>query len=98
MKAEKQISKNIEPFEIKISPAVLLDLQARLAQTRWPDEVAGAAWNYGTNLEYMRELCDYWQHEFDWRRQEDELNRFNHFRAEIDGLKIHFIREKGQSE
>jgi len=93
-----QLSKNIEPFGIKIPQAVLDDLQTRLAQTRWTDEIAGAGWNYGANLEYMKELCAYWRERFDWRKQEAELNRFNHFTSEIDGLKIHFIHEKSASE
>src|SRR5205807_2608375 len=41
-------------------------------------------------------LVDYWQHEFDWRAQEEKLNQFAHFRSEIDGLNIHFIHEQGQ--
>ncbi len=43
-----------EKFKIAISRATLEDLQARLAQVRWPDEVEGAGWDYGTNLEYLK--------------------------------------------
>ncbi|HEX7734565.1 MAG TPA: epoxide hydrolase, partial [Ktedonobacteraceae bacterium] len=45
---------------------------------------------------YLKTLVDYWQHEFDWRAQEEKLNQFAHFRAEIDGLNVHFIHEQGQ--
>ena len=38
----------IEPFHIPYSEADVLDLRDRLARTRWPDEIAGAAWEYGT--------------------------------------------------
>lgn len=86
---------NIEKFEIKIEQKVLDDLRTRLAKTRFPDEVDDAGWDYGTNLGYMKELCAYWQNDFDWRKQEAELNAFNHFQSEIDGYKIHFIHEKG---
>ena len=87
---------SIQPFKIAIPQATLDDLRERLARTRWPDEVEGAGWDYGTNLRYIKELADYWQHEFDWRKQEAMLNSFSHFRAAIDGLGIHFIHERGK--
>jgi epoxide hydrolase len=58
--------------------------------------VEDAGWDYGSNLDYMKELKDYWQHKYDWRKHETELNKFNHYKAEINGLNIHFIHEKGK--
>jgi len=86
---------SVQPFTIAVAQEVLDDLQRRLAHTRWTDEVAGAGWDYGTNLAYLKELAHYWQHGFDWRAQEAQLNRFAHFRAEIDGVGVHFIHERG---
>jgi pimeloyl-ACP methyl ester carboxylesterase len=83
------------PFEVNVPQATLDDLRDRLARTRWPDEVNGAGWNYGTNLAYLRELIDYWRDGFDWRAQEAAINRFAHFRAEVDGIGIHYIHERG---
>ena len=88
----------IHPFTVQIPQSVLDDLSDRLARTRWPDEVAGAGWDYGSNLDYIRELCDYWQNKFDWRAQEKAINQFAHFRAEIDGISIHFIHERGEGK
>lgn len=87
---------SIEPFKINVPEVQLLDLKERLAQTRWPDEVEGAGWDYGTNLDYMKGLVDYWQNKYDWRAQEAELNRFSQFRAEVNGTGIHFIYERGK--
>jgi pimeloyl-ACP methyl ester carboxylesterase len=87
---------SIQPFKIAIPQATLDDLRERLSRTRWPDEVEGAGWDYGTNLEYMKDLADYWQHEYDWHKHEAELNTFAHFKAEVDGLGIHFIHERGK--
>lgn len=86
-----------EKFTINIDQEILDDLQDRLAKVRFPDEVEGADWNYGTNLEFMKELGAYWQNEFDWRKQESELNEFDQFLTEIDGHKIHYVYEKGKS-
>ncbi len=85
-----------QPFKIQIAQTVLDDLQERLARTRWPDEVEGAHWDYGTNLAYLKELVDYWRTGFDWRAQEAYLNSFAHFRTEIDGFGVHFIHQRGQ--
>lgn len=86
----------IQPFRINIVQSTLDDLRERLAHTRWPDEVQEAGWEYGTNLDYLKGLVAYWQHQFDWRAQEATLNHFAHFRAQIDGLGIHFIHEHGR--
>jgi microsomal epoxide hydrolase len=75
---------------------VLEDLRERLRRTRWPDEVEAAAWDYGTSLPYLQDLVNYWSTSFDWRAQEQRLNAFHHFRARLDGLAIHFIRERGR--
>jgi hypothetical protein len=68
----------------------------RASGTRWPDEVEGAGWDYGTNLTYLKELMAYWQHDYDWRKQGTKLNGFAQFRAQIDGVGIHFIHERGK--
>jgi microsomal epoxide hydrolase len=90
------MSMSIQPFKINIPQSTLDDLRERLARTRWPDEVEGAGWDYGTNVGYLKSLVDYWQHEFDWRKQEAKLNTYTQFRADIDGLNIHFIHERGK--
>ncbi|MBC8161183.1 MAG: epoxide hydrolase [Roseiflexaceae bacterium] len=86
---------SVQPFTIGVPQATLDDLHERLVRTRWPDEVADVGWDYGTNLAYLKELVEYWQNQFDWRAQEAKLNQFAHFRAEIDGVGIHFIHERG---
>src|SRR5260370_3911651 len=87
---------SMQPFKINIPKATLDDLRERLARTSWPDEVEGAGWDYGTNLQYMKELADCWQHRYDWRQHEAELNTFAQFKADIDGVGIHFIHERGK--
>ena len=86
----------IKPYRIDVPQEVVTDLKQRLSVTRWPDEVANKDWESGTDLKYLRELCAYWQHDFDWYRQQELLNGFAHFQDTIDGLEIHFIHEKGR--
>lgn len=86
----------IQPFQINIPQATLDDLQQRLARTRWPDEGPDDAWNAGANLAYMQALVKYWQTHFDWRQQEARLNHLPQFKAQIDGLPLHFIHQRGK--
>jgi pimeloyl-ACP methyl ester carboxylesterase len=87
---------DLQPYKIKVPQAVIDDLRERLARTRWPDEIPGSGWEYGLNLDYMKELSRYWQMEFNWRAQEEAINRFHHYRTTINGLGIHFIHERGK--
>ena len=57
-----------------------------------PDD---GGWDYGTNLDYMKEFADYWVNKFDWRKTEEKINKFKNFKSNIDGIDIHFIHEKG---
>lgn len=85
----------VHPFTINVPQATLDDLHRRLARSRWPDEVEGAGWDYGTNLRYMQKLADYLQHSYDWRAQEARLNQFAQFTTVIDGVELRFIHEHG---
>lgn len=87
---------HVQSFTVNVAQSILDDLRERLSRTRWPDEVQGAGWDYGTNLDYLKSLVDYWQNTFNWRKQEVKLNQFTQFRAEIDGFGIHFIHERGK--
>ncbi|MDT8429177.1 MAG: alpha/beta fold hydrolase [Pseudomonadales bacterium] len=84
----------IVPFTIAIPEAQLTDLRERLARTRIPDQLPDTAWEYGTDMNYLRALLNYWQEDFDWRAQEAALNRFDQFKTRIDGLDIHFIHQR----
>jgi microsomal epoxide hydrolase len=83
-------------FQVHASAEALADLEARLRQTHWPDDFANADWLYGTNGDYLRSLVHYWINDFDWAEQERAINAFDHYRVDVDGLPIHFIREPGR--
>ena len=91
------------PFKVAIPDALLQDLKVRLANTRWPDEPKAAGWNFGTNLSYMKRLIDYWNHSYNWRKAEAEINKFAQYTAPIttnygETIKLHFIHEIGSGE
>jgi pimeloyl-ACP methyl ester carboxylesterase len=83
------------PFAIHVADDLLADLRERLARVRWPDDVPGAGWRYGSDLAYMRELVAHWRERYDWRQQEAALNRFRQFTVPLAGIELHFIHEPG---
>lgn len=87
---------SIEPFEIGFSQTSVDHLRNRLAQTRWPDEIAGSQGHYGVDLTFMLEICDYWRKHFDWAAQLKRFSAFDHFRYISEGFGVHFIHERGK--
>ncbi len=85
----------IQPFTLRVSDDVLVDLRARLGRVRWPDEAPGGGWRYGTDLSYLKDLVAYWRDVYDWRQHEAELNRVRQFTVPLAGIDVHFIHEPG---
>jgi len=94
--AQSAASARVEPFTIAVPQTTLEDLESRLARTRWPDQLPGTGWDMGADTAYMRELADYWRNEYDWRAEEARLNRFDHYRATIDGIRVHFVHARSR--
>lgn len=84
--------------DIHVDDEVLVDLRERLARTRWPEQIPGAGWDYGSNLGFVRELCDWWRDEYDWRVWEELLNQWPTYVAEVDGVEIAFWHVRGTGE
>ena len=88
----------VKRFKVQVKGKTLKDLKKRLENTRWPDEVEGANWDYGTNQDYLKNLVRYWMDIYDWGIHEKAMNRFSHYRTEVDGSGIHFIHERGKGK
>jgi len=86
----------IETFSPPFSQHVIDDLRDRLSRTRWPDEIPGSGWQYGLNLAFLKDLCDYWREKFDWKVQVEKLEAFHHYRYTHDGMGVHFVHERGK--
>jgi len=89
--SQHAVNTTVEPFMIDVAEADLLDLQRRLEQTRWPDELPDSGWDYGVPLAYVRGLVDHWQNGYDWRDHEKTFNAYPQFVTTIDGQRIHFL-------
>lgn len=95
MKDHSELNTSITPFQYHVSDAVLDDIRSRVINYPWHEMPDDGGWEYGTNMNYLKKLCAYWVDEFDWRAQEAHINSFSHFKAPVDGIDMHFIREEG---
>src|ERR1700756_4062523 len=86
----------IESFSIPFSQPAVDDLRGRLERTRWPDEMPGANWEYGVDLKFLQQICEYWRDRFDWKAQVERFSTFHHYRYLSDSLGIPFIHERGK--
>jgi len=78
------------PFRIDVPQSELDWIRDRVQAYRWHEMPEGGGWAYGSNLDYMRELCAYWLSSFDWRKAEAALNAWPQYMAEIDCQTVHF--------
>ncbi len=85
----------LKPQPIHVPDETLADLKRRLASTRWPLDAGNEDGFYGVRREYLEKLVRYWIDEFDWRRAERAINAYEHYKVDIDGVPIHFMRRPG---
>jgi len=83
----------VEPFRISVPDADIANLHERLNRTRWPDQI-GEPWVYGTDIGYLRSLCEYWRQDFDWRAREAALNRFPQLLVPLGEHLVHCIHQR----
>ena len=60
--------KSVAPFKISVPDETLNYIRSRVKAYRWHEMPDDGGWDYGTNLDYLREFCTYWVEEFDWRK------------------------------
>ena len=85
-----------ETFNIHVPESDLIDLRHRLKRTRLAPEIANETWEYGTNGTYLRNLLEYWEVGYDWRKHETHMNSFDNFKTIIQEIPIHFIYQRGK--
>ena len=66
---------SIDTFRVNV-PEHTLDDSPRAAEADSLTNEIDDGWTLGTNNGALHALVDYWTGEFDWRRQEEAINRF----------------------
>ncbi|RAO65188.1 uncharacterized protein BHQ10_001200 [Talaromyces amestolkiae] len=89
----------LQPYNIDLSSRVprMLDL---IKGTKLPAQPVyiNTGTSAGISLSLLESFQTEWQTIFDWNREQEEMNKFNHYTAVIEGLKIHFIHERSEAE
>jgi Epoxide hydrolase N terminus len=88
----------LTPAPIHVEQRVLDDLKARLRLTRLPADAGNADSFYGVGRGILADLVDYWLHDYDWRRAEAAINAYEHYRVDVDGVPVHFMRRPGAGD
>ncbi|KAI0683046.1 alpha/beta-hydrolase [Earliella scabrosa] len=91
------------PFTVAVTDSDLSLLRAKLDLVRFPDELAGAQWNYGAPLSDMKRLVARWRDGYDWRKSEAEINAMPMYTRDIDidnfgTLNIHYVHKRSKVE
>lgn len=91
------------PFTVTVTDSDLSLLRAKLDLVRFPDELAGAQWNYGAPLSDMKRLVARWRDGYDWRKSEAEINAMPMYTRDIDidnfgTLNIHYVHKRSKVE
>ena len=87
-----------KPFKLEISEEILQNIYSKVKNYQWHEMPDDGGWDYGTNLDYMKEFSKYWLENYNWRETEKKINRFKNFKCNIDNIDIHFIHEKGSGK
>lgn len=85
----------LKTFEIDFCQRDLNFIYKKVSEYPWHEMPSDGGWQFGANIDFMKDLCKYWVEQFDWKRQEDKINSFDNFTAEVDGIEVHFIYERG---
>ena len=56
---------NRRPFQIFVCDQTLNTIREKVSAFPWHEMPDDGGWQYGTNLDYMKELADYWVNDFD---------------------------------
>ena len=69
----------IKEFNINFTEKKILSVYQKVREYPWSSMPNLDGWDHGTNKTYLKELCDYWVNDFDWKKHELELNKFSNF-------------------
>lgn len=83
------------PFAVDVPQEKLDWIRRRVSEYPWEALDDLGDWRFGPPVDYMRHVAEYWLSSYDWRAAEAGLNRFPHFRAEVEGVDLHFVHQRG---
>ena len=84
----------IDPFKISYPKQRIIEIKETVEMFPWHEMPKEGGWSFGTNIDYMKHLADYWTKKYDWESQELRLNQQPNYTTKVDDIDIHFIFKK----
>lgn len=84
------------PFRVDIPDDEVERMKRLIRDTRLPEPppLPGASWDYGVDLDWLKNMREAWLNDFDWKTVEAEMNTFDHYTVPIESITLHFIHQK----
>lgn len=83
------------PFKIEYDENEWNELKEKLFATRYFDGLVDDSvkkFEFGFDVDYAKRLINHWKNEFNWEKQVNYLNKYNHFKVTINDTLIHYMR------
>ena len=83
-------------ISIDFDPQNLDLMYRRLQEVKWPDVIGEDSWDYGVPRSWLQEMVQYWVSEWDWAKVQGEMNQWDHYIVDIEGIPIHYLYASGK--
>ena len=78
----------IDPFKISYPKQRIVEIKEKVEMFPWHEMPKEGGWSFGTNIDYMKNLADYWTKKYDWESQEFRLNQQPNYKTKVDDIDI----------
>ncbi len=85
-------------FQIKIENKKIDRIIKKVVTFDWNKIPDINNWSLGVNKQELKNICDYWVTNYNWKKEEKKINQLNHYKAKVNDLNIHFIYKKGKNK
>ena len=76
----------IDPFKISYPKQRIVEIKEKVEMFPWHEMPKEGGWSFGTNIDYMKNLADYWTKKYDWESQELKLNQQPNYKTKVDDI------------
>ena len=88
----------IKEFKVNFTEKEISLIYQKVKDYPWDSVKDLEGWEHGTNKKYLKELCEYWITDFNWKDHEKKINNFSNFKTNVEEIEIHFIQEIGSGK
>jgi len=87
----------IRQYKISVPKNTLNNIYKKVRNYPWKMIQNLNGWEYGTNYNFLKKISQYWISKYDWKKFENKINSFKNYKTNVDGINLHFIKEKSKN-